>query len=352
MMSDGKPIRALVIEGSVPRQGHVLALLQADPDFEIVAWVGCGPEAIKTVASLKPQVIVIELAHPPSDEVATARCIMEETPTPIVMVTPSPGAEHSPRPSAVADAGVLVVLDKPGAGAARKATEDLLRTIKSMSTVKVIRRWGTGKLKSPATALGPLMAMPPRSFQVVAIGASTGGPQALHEILTSLPATFQLPVLVVQHIAPGFVDSMIDWLRPLCQLPIQRAVAGMPLTVPGIYLAPTDHHLVVHNGLVGLTHDPLVSGHRPAATVLFRTIATSYGKTAIGVLLTGMGDDGAVGLAAIKQAGGATIAQSESSSVVFGMPAAAIGLGIVDYILAPQEIAGLLLKLAGPVKET
>ncbi|MBA3943895.1 MAG: chemotaxis response regulator protein-glutamate methylesterase [Herpetosiphonaceae bacterium] len=351
MKSNAKLIRVLVIEGGVGRQGELLGLLQADRDFEIVAAISSGPAALKTVASLKPNIIVMELAQLLPDGVSLARCIMQETPTPIVIVTSRTFTDDPRVITAVTEAGVLALMEKPASDALSKPAEELLRTIKSMSAVKVIRRWDAERLKLSTFAPRPCVVAPAPGFQVVAIGASTGGPQALQEILTRLPASFPLPILVVQHIAPGFVDSLIAWLRPLCHLPIQLAGAHMVLSVPGIYVAPTDHHLVVHGRTLVLTKDPLVSGHRPAATVLFRSIAAAYGTTAIGVLLTGMGDDGAGGLSSIKQAGGATIAQNESSSVVFGMPAAAISLGVVDYVLAPQEIAALLVKLALPSRE-
>jgi two-component system chemotaxis response regulator CheB len=155
-----------------------------------------------------------------------------------------------------------------------------------------------------------------------------------------------MPVLVVQHIAPTFAESLVDWLRPQCALPIALARLGVDLSRPGIQVAPTGQHLVVHRHTLALTHDPPLSGHRPSATVLFRSLAAAYGPRAVGVLLTGMGDDGAAGLQELKKAGGITIAQDEASSVVFGMPAVAIALGVVDHVLAPAEIAPFLLQLA------
>jgi two-component system, chemotaxis family, protein-glutamate methylesterase/glutaminase len=184
--------------------------------------------------------------------------------------------------------------------------------------------------------------------RVVAIGASTGGPQALQVILTALPADFPLPVLVVQHIAPGFESGLIDWLRPQCAVPVELAVAGRTLSRPGILFAPSGHHLGVRMGTVELASEPPIAGHRPSATMLFQAVAREYGAAAVGVLLTGMGDDGAAGLRDLKRRGGTTIAQDEVSSVVFGMPAAAIAMGVVDRVLPPTAIAPLLVALAGP----
>jgi two-component system chemotaxis response regulator CheB len=235
-----------------------------------------------------------------------------------------------------------------------------------MAGVRVIRRWPpertmTGQLRPPAPRLAdaasspvPIAAPPPSEPAriesvlrpaLVAIGSSTGGPQALQAILPQIPATFLPPIVIVQHIASGFAASLIDWLAPQCALPFQLATPGLRLDRPGIYLAPTGQHLVVSGRTLTLTDQDPVRGHRPSATVLFRSVAASYGPRAIGILLTGMGDDGAAGLADIKGHGGITIAQNEASSVVFGMPAAAIALGVVDHILAPSQIPALLARL-------
>ncbi|MBI4492247.1 MAG: chemotaxis protein CheB [Chloroflexi bacterium] len=184
--------------------------------------------------------------------------------------------------------------------------------------------------------------------EVVAIGASAGGPQALQEILTHLPATFSLPVLVVQHIAPGFVAGLVEWLEPQCALPVRLAAPGLRLDRPGIYVAPTGRHLLVRGQTLALGDDPPISGHRPSATALFQSVARAYGSRAIGVLLSGMGDDGAAGLGELRRAGGVTIAQDEASSVVFGMPGVAVHMGVVDHVLPPPGIASLLVELSNP----
>ncbi len=153
-------------------------------------------------------------------------------------------------------------------------------------------------------------------------------------------------MLVVQHIAPPFAASLVDWLTPLCALPLALARAGSVLNRPGIHIAPPGQHLVVHGRTLALTDDPPVRGHRPSATILFRSVAAAYGASAVGVLLSGMGDDGAAGLYDLKNAGGTTIAQDEATSVVFGMPAVAIALGAVDHVLPPVSMAPLLISLA------
>jgi two-component system chemotaxis response regulator CheB len=177
----------------------------------------------------------------------------------------------------------------------------------------------------------------------VAIGASTGGPQALKELLSRLPADFAPPILIVQHIAPGFVPSLQSYLATDVKLPIQVAVNGERLRGPGAFIAPTDTHLEVRQRSVLLSGGPPVSGHRPSATVLFRSVAREYGRGAIGVILTGMGDDGTAGLEELKRTGATIVAQNKETSVVFGMPEVAIRSGIVDYVLPPDRIAELLV---------
>jgi len=186
---------------------------------------------------------------------------------------------------------------------------------------------------------------PTHRLEVVAIGASTGGPQALKAVLSCLPSDFPLPVLVVQHIAKGFTEGMVDWLRLECAVPMRVVEEETPLRAQGVYVAPAGQHLAVKGGSLILTDDPPVSGHRPSATVLFRSLARSYGTAVLGVLLTGMGDDGAAGLGEIKRAGGSTLAQDESTSVVFGMPAVAISMGVVDHVLPLPLIGNMVVDL-------
>jgi two-component system chemotaxis response regulator CheB len=244
--------------------------------------------------------------------------------------------------------GVLAIAEKP-TDVARDTpiARELLRTVKSMAEVRVVRRWGPERLQ-PAPVGEQQRPMPgvAARIEVVAIGASTGGPQVLQQILTELPRGFGVPIVIVQHIASGFVDSMAEWLGSASGLPVRLATTGSALDGPGVHIAPNDRHLVVRGRALRLTDDPPVSGHRPSATVLFRSVAREYGPAAVGVLLTGMGDDGAVGLADLQRAGGVTIAQDEATSVVFGMPGVAIKLGAADHVLTPARIAPLLVDLA------
>jgi two-component system chemotaxis response regulator CheB len=181
--------------------------------------------------------------------------------------------------------------------------------------------------------------------KAIAIGSSTGGPQALQTILTQLPADLPVPVICIQHISEGFLQGLVNWLGAECHLPIQIARNGESLRPGNIYFAPEKRHLEVDaQGRCLYSNSPAVGGHCPSITVTFRSVAKYYGSSAIGILLTGMGRDGADGMQAIAQAGGMTIAQDEASCVVFGMPKEAIALGAANYILPVKEIAPLLLR--------
>ena len=170
----------------------------------------------------------------------------------------------------------------------------------------------------------------------------------MRDLLSRLPADFAPPVLIVQHIAPGFVQSLQGFLAAEVKLPIQVAVNGERLRGPGAFIAPTDCHLEVRQRSIFLSDAPPVSGHRPSATVLFRSVAQEYGRRAIGVVMTGMGDDGTVGLEELKRTGATVIAQNKETSVVFGMPEVAIRSGVVDYVLPPERIAELLIVAMQP----
>jgi two-component system chemotaxis response regulator CheB len=367
VLSAGRPLgpfRVLVVDDSAVQRAAMIALLEADPALEVAGWAADGAEAVQAIARLRPDVVTMDIHMPRMNGLEATRRIMQETPTPIVMVTASMAGDDTRTAFDALQAGVLAIVQKPaavlvGPGGhdlqASRAARELVRTVKSMAQVKVVRRWAPERLQR-ATALPQVRvprrpealapSRPVRPPEVVVVGASTGGPQALVTFLSLLPASFPLPILIVQHIAEGFVDGMVAWLTSRGSVPVHLAVAGRPVGTAGIVVAPTGQHLVVRNRTLCLTDAPPVAGHRPSVTTLFQSAAQEYGAAAVGVLLSGMGDDGAAGLRDLKRAGAVTVAQDEASAVVFSMPAAAIHLGVVDHVLPPAAIAAMLIQLA------
>ena len=338
-MSDpGQPLRVLVVE-----PGHLLMqVIAADPALEAVRCSANTTEAVRAVALRKPDVVTMDLQPTALD---TVRQIMRDSPTPIVMTTVLDGPRRHALEEAALVAGALAVQDRTSLAEPSSARQ-FVRLIKSMASVRVVRRRREARvepaplLRSPT--LLPLRAPP----QVVAIGASTGGPHAVCSILADLPATFPIPILVVQHTTSGYIGSLVEWLGAQTRLPVRVAAEGDALYAGGVWLAPTDRHLVVRGRHLALLDTPPCSLHRPSANVLFQSVAAAYGARAVGILLTGMGDDGALGLREMRAMGALTIAQDEASSVVFGMPAEAIRLDAVSRLLPPSDIAGLLREQA------
>jgi len=346
-------LRVLIVDDSAVHRQLLSALLCRDPELELAGWASNGLDALQAVAQLQPDVVTLDEHMPGIDGLETARRIMHQAPTPIVMVSSTSGAAARELSAAASAIGVLAVQDKRALGGAdTPAAAELVRVIKSMAAVRLVRR---RREPAPAPVLiappDPKLllpnALPSGPIDVVAIGASTGGPQALREIITRLPADFRVPVLVVQHTTAGYSHTLAEWLQLGTSLPVCIAEDGQPLHRPGVYVAPTQRHLVVRGRHLALLDEPPCSLHRPSATVLFRSVAAAFGARAVGILLTGMGDDGAAGLLEMQHSGAFTIAQDEASSVVFGMPAEAIRLGAASRILAPAAIPEVLVELVG-----
>lgn len=340
-----KRIRVLVVDDSEVQRQLLMDALRTDPELEVVGVAADGEEAVRLAAGLRPDVITMDLQMPRLNGAQATSRIMQETPTPIVVVSASVTKTDQSDAYAALDAGALAALPKP---VERQDAANLCQTVKSMAHVKMVRRWAPERLRPPRACRGGAPSPPvpaPSAVSVVAIGSSTGGPQALHQVLGALPAGYGIPVLVVQHIAPGFAEGLVEWLAGSVKLPIKLAADGDRVS-RGIFVAPTGRHLTVRAGQVVLSEEPPIGEHRPSVTMLFRSVAREYGNRSVGVLLTGMGDDGAVGLRDIKRAGGRTIAQDAESSTVFGMPAAAIALGVVDQVLSLEAVAALLPTFA------
>ena len=341
-------IRVLVVDDSSAQRNMLIGMLEADAAIQVVAWASNGEEAIQAVKRFKPDLVTMDLRMPIMDGLLASEQIMRENPTPILMVTGSVSRSNQHMITQALNAGVLGILAKPNAKSST-ASEEFVRMVKGLSQVRLRGRHNKtlNNLVQPRETIpkttSPHQPLKLKPVQVIGIAASTGGPPVLEQIFSALPSDFEIPVLVVQHIAAGFAQSLVDWLSPLCKIPVRLAIPGSNLE-SGITIA-SGEHLTVRNGKLATSLEPPVSGHRPSGTVLFRSLAAEFGSSAVGVVLTGMGSDGAVGLQALKQAGGTVIAQDKSSSVIHSMPNSAITLGIVDAVLNPQEIAATLSKL-------
>lgn len=342
-------LRAVVVDDSPTVRSLLRRILEADGEIEVVGEARDGVEALALVQSLRPDVVTMDIHMPRMDGLEATREIMIVAPTPIVVVTSSARAGDVNGAMSALEAGALTVLRKPGGPETpdfEAAARLLVSTVKTMAAVKVVRRHrrtAAAAVASPAPA-----ATSGGAVKVVAIAASTGGPQALARLLGGLPEDFCAPVLVVQHISAGFTAGLASWLSSSVPLRVKVAEAGEPLVPATVYVAPEDRHLGVTLGrTVALSSEPPVGGFRPSGTYLFESVAAAYGPAAAAVILTGMGEDGLEGLRAVRRAGGRVIAQDEASSVVFGMPAAAIREGLADRILPLDRIAREVASLAG-----
>lgn len=349
--------RALVVEDSLTVRKYLIECLRSDPEIDVVAEAADGKQAIELCEKLRPDVITLDMMLPVMTGLTVTEYVMAYCPTPILIVSASTNRGELFRTYDALAAGALDVLEKPLDGAGDPQWErNFLTTVKLVARVKVITHIRARLNGAVRAAVGvPTPPRPrPAQHQYLAIGASTGGPQALATILRSLPANYPLPILLVVHISPTFGQAFADWLADQTGIPVSTAVHNQllpPFGSPRVLLAPADQHLVVRNSRLALTRDQEVHSCRPSVDVLFHSVAAELGTRAAGVLLTGMGRDGARGLLAIRTAGGTTFAQDEATSVVFGMPREAIALEAVDRVLPLEEIAPALIALAGTAVE-
>lgn len=342
-------IRLLVVEDSKTVQQALVAAFDADPDLQVIGTAESGEEAVQAAKSLKPDLITMDVNLPGMDGFDATRAIMSSCPVPIVIVTGKMNPKDSATLFRVMEAGALMVLPKPapvGSPGYHASVADLIRHVKLMSEIKVVRRaFPTGVC--PPCAPNPAWTPPATPVKVVAIGASTGGPPLLRQILSALPPRFPAAVLVVQHMAVGFTENFVHWLNNNSALPVQLACDGAAAEPGRVYVAPDNCHMeITPSGKIELTLSPPENGVRPSVSALFRSVAQSYGRQAVGVLLSGMGKDGALELKAIRGRGGITVAQDRDSALVFGMPGEAVRIDAAQHVLDPCGIIDLLVTVA------
>jgi two-component system, chemotaxis family, protein-glutamate methylesterase/glutaminase len=368
LAGDRRPIRVLLVDDSPLALALLQRALATSPDIEVVGTARSGPEALELIPQLQPTVICTDYVMPGMDGRELIQHVMARHPRPILVVSSTVDPEHTERAFPLLEAGAVDVCPKPRGGSAASAEEieQLITKIRLVSGVFVFPKrapsvgeaaLGAWRSAPGPTKAGPVLTRPSAKRQapsagakrppsrIVAIGASTGGPQALQSILSRLPAELPVPLLCVQHISPGFLKGLVEWLAGQCRIHVRIARDGETPAAGTAYFPQEQTHLVLGpDGRLQLTHDPPVAGHRPSVTVTLESVARHYGSAALGVLLTGMGEDGVTGMRAIAGAGGATIAQDEATSVVFGMPKQAIAVGAAEQVLPPAAIAQAILK--------
>ncbi|OPY89597.1 MAG: Chemotaxis response regulator protein-glutamate methylesterase of group 3 operon [Syntrophus sp. PtaU1.Bin208] len=349
---NNKIVSVLIVEDSPVVRDLLISILESDPQIRVVGAVESGEEALREVGRLHPDLITMDVILPGMDGLEATRRIMEEFPTPILIVSAAWVSTEVEKTFRALEAGALAVLEKPSAASSDDdvRTRELIRAVKVMSEVKVVRRWSRNTriegVISPPDDLD-IGKVPQQRFDVVAIGASTGGPTVLKTILSGLSENFTLPILIVQHMTQGFIGGFVDWLSRAAHYPVSVAVQGQEICPGHAYVAPDGLQMGINSfGKIVLTRGEPDHGLRPSVSHLFRSVIQAYEKTAVGVLLTGMGRDGAYELKVMKDRGMMTIAQSKESSVVFGMPGEAIGMNAASYILPPERIAQMLIKLS------
>ena len=337
-------LRVLVAEDSATARRLLVSLLTSDPDIAVVGEARDGAEAIELCKQLRPDLVTMDIDMPIIDGVEATRRIMVEAATPVVMVTSiSPSdVRHSMH---ALDAGALAVMTKPSApGTARyeRDSRDLIATVKAMAQVKLVRRWAA---VPPYRTVRRASPVEQRDIAAIGLVASTGGPNALRSILSALPSDFATPIMIVQHIAAGFSQGLAEWLATTTKRNVKLAVHDQRFANNTVYVAPDDLHLEVSRERLLVTETAPVEGFRPSGTRLFSSLAAAFGRRAVGVILTGMGQDGVAGLREMRDAGSVVIAQDEASCDIFGMPGAAYKAGIVPTPTPLSEIPARLVEL-------
>ena len=349
-MADIKPnkkIRVLVADDSALMRKLIPHILAKVPEIEVVATAVDGLFALKKVGEYRPDVITLDVDMPRMDGLTALKHIVTEYKTPVIMV------------SSLTEAGVELTLKALELGAMDFITkphdaisvhigdiaDDLIRKIKAIAKVSPVRLLPKPKVYSAPKSAKKIER---RADKIIAIGISTGGPNALSYLLPLLPAEIPAGLLIVQHMPPGFTEVFADRLNNICKIDVKEARDG-DMVVPGrVIIAPGGKHIKVKNTNFGyvviVSATAAVNGHRPSADVLFNSVAAECGRSAVGVIMTGMGEDGAEGLGHIKAAGGMTIAQDENSCVVYGMPKVAVERGYADRVASLQDMAGVLTE--------
>ncbi|MBI5846994.1 MAG: chemotaxis-specific protein-glutamate methyltransferase CheB [Nitrospirae bacterium] len=337
-----KKIRVLIVDDSVLVRNLIRAIIEMDPEMEVAGEASNGLEAVEKARNLHPDIITMDIEMPVMDGLQAIEQIMADNALPILVVTSRGDAKTA---YAAIAKGALDLMLKPDLNV--EAAEEFAARLKLLSKVSVISHI-SGRLshRLPAAPEPPVFSGN-SSDQVIAIASSTGGPDALSIILSRLPEKFPVPIVIAQHISDGFASGMVGWLRALSRIEIKVAVQGEHLKSGTAYVCPSENHMQVDGSKkINFVERHAKDIYRPSCDVLLSSVAASFGNKAIGVILTGMGNDGVVGITKIRAAGGWTIAQDEKTSVIFGMPKLAIESGVIDAVLSLEAISGEIVRAA------
>jgi two-component system chemotaxis response regulator CheB len=341
--------RVLVVDDSATVRGHLTAVLSTDPQLDVVAETGDGAQAVELCQRLRPDVITMDMVLPGMSGLVATEHIMAHCPTPILVVSSSTNRGELFRTCDALAAGAVDVLEKPDRdNHGRRWEGQLIAAVKLVARIKVITH---PRLRLNGDAGPPAVATRTGVCEVLAVGASTGGPHAIVEVLRALPRECTVPVLLVLHINEPFGAAFAEWLGSHLSRPVRYPHDEEPLSaVRGtVVMAPPGEHLEVRHGRLHRTDGPARHSCRPSVDVLFQSLAQELGPVTAGCLLTGMGRDGAAGLLALRRAGARTVAQDEHTSTVYGMPREAVRLGAAELVLPLDEIGPTLARFAMPV---
>ncbi len=344
-------IKVLVVDDSVFMRRVISDIINGQPDMRVVATASNGKEALALARNFAPDVITMDVEMPVMDGLQALERIMSDTPLPVIMLSSltQSGADATVRALHI---GAVDFITKPSGSLSldiNKVAQDIIAKIRVAASARdKLRRPPVQKSRPPVPPPAPPVAAVYRSpDKMVLIGTSTGGPKALHEVIPRLPGNLPAAVLVVQHMPPGFTRSLADRINGMSALRVKEAEDGEPLLTGSVYIAPGDYHLKVRRLgeglgrrlLINLTRDPAVSGHRPSVDAMIESVVREYWSKTLAVIMTGMGQDGTRGIAALRNKGGKVIAEDSSTCIVFGMPRSVIDAGHADHILPLPHIA-------------
>jgi two-component system, chemotaxis family, protein-glutamate methylesterase/glutaminase len=342
-----KKVRVLIVEDSAVVSALLEYSIGRDPRLEVCGTAFSAEEALDRIAQLSPDVIAMDIRLPGIDGLEATRRIMSKNPIPIVVVAASVESGESNRIAMEAlRAGALTVLEKPPgttSSSYEAMAERLCTQLFIMSQIKLVRRHRGHEPRPVKDRIRRYAGT--SGFKMLGIASSTGGPNALVQLLGDLGPAFPLPILLVQHMTANFLPAFASWLNNVCPFPVTVVSDGCIPVAGAVHMAPAGRHLRLHGGLLRLDDGAPISFQRPSGTVLFESMARDLGMDALATLLTGMGEDGASGLLDIRRSGGYTIAEDQSTSVVYGMPAAAVRMGAVCESLPLPAIAARVLEL-------